>query len=168
MSDADIGVGGTLVWYYYICLRQVWLISHQITPDADDGNLILGRFIGETSYNREKKELAIGSSKMDVYHFNNGEMVVGEVKKSSKYNQSARMQLAFYLKELHKRGIQARGELRFPQEKKKEEVILDEDTLAEIERVERDILRLVYLQQPPPPVKNRFCKKCAYSEFCWS
>ncbi|RKO66714.1 MULTISPECIES: CRISPR-associated protein Cas4 [Desulfofundulus] len=166
--SGEIGVSGTLVWYYYICPRQVWLIAHQLTPDAEDDNLAIGRFIGEMSYAREKKELAVGSSKMDVYHIANGELVVGEVKKSSKYRHSARMQLAFYLKELHSRGIPARGELRFPKEKKREDVVLDEETLEELERVEREILRIVYLPQPPPPSKNRYCKKCAYAEFCWS
>ena len=167
-APGEVGVSGTLVWYYYICPRQVWLISHQLTPDAENDNLAYGRFIGETSYAREKKELAVGASKMDVYHFANGEFVVGEVKKSSRYRHSARMQLAFYLKELHNRGILARGELRFPKEKKREDVVLDEATVKELERVEREILRIVYLPQPPPPAKNRFCRKCAYAEFCWS
>jgi hypothetical protein len=27
MADKDIGVGGTLVWYYHICKRQVWVFS---------------------------------------------------------------------------------------------------------------------------------------------
>ncbi|HHW44423.1 MAG TPA: Dna2/Cas4 domain-containing protein [Desulfotomaculum sp.] len=84
-APGEVGVSGTLVWYYYICPRQVWLISHQLTPDAENDNLAYGRFIGETSYAREKKELAVGASKMDVYHFANGEFVVGEVKKSSRY-----------------------------------------------------------------------------------
>ncbi|HHY29486.1 MAG TPA: Dna2/Cas4 domain-containing protein, partial [Syntrophaceticus sp.] len=30
MDDNQVGVGGTLIWYYFICKRQVWLISHQL------------------------------------------------------------------------------------------------------------------------------------------
>lgn len=53
----------------------------------------------------EKKLLAVGSSKMDIFRIVDGKLVVGEVKKSFHYRDSARMQLAFYLKELADRGI---------------------------------------------------------------
>lgn len=167
MHGRDINVNGTLVWYYYICPREVWLISHQITADQDDDNVMLGRFIGENTYLREKKEISVGDSKIDVFHVNNGEMVIGEVKKSSKYKSSARMQLAFYLSELKERGINVRGELRFPKEKVREEVILDERTEQELDKVRRDILRIVYMEKPPQPKKISFCKNCAYAEYCW-
>ncbi|AEG61209.1 CRISPR-associated protein Cas4 [Desulforamulus ruminis] len=168
MPEKEIGVSGTLVWYYYICPREVWLISHQINPDQDNDNVSLGRFIGENTYQREKKEISVGGSKIDVFHMENGQMVIGEVKKSSKYKESARMQLAFYLSELKERGIEARGELRFPKEKVREEVLMDEQTEQELERVRREILRIVYLDKPPQPRKIKFCKNCAYAEFCWS
>jgi len=168
VSERDLGVSGTLVWYYYICPREVWLISHQINPDQDNDNVCLGRYIGENTYLREKKEISVGNSKIDVFHTEDGKMVIGEVKKSSKYKESARMQLAFYLSELKERGIMARGELRFPKEKVREEVILDERTEQELDKVRREILRIVYLEKPPQPLKIQFCKKCAYAEFCWS
>jgi len=168
LEEHELHVSGTLIWYYYICPREVWLISHQITPDQDDSNVSLGRFIQDYSYPRERKELSVGYSKMDVFKVDNGKLFIGEVKKTSKYRQSARMQLAFYLDELKQRGVEARGELRFPREKLREEVILDEVTEKELERTKREILRIVYLSQPPPPAKIKFCKKCAYAEFCWS
>ncbi|TEB09030.1 CRISPR-associated protein Cas4 [Pelotomaculum propionicicum] len=168
MEEHDLYVSGTLVWYYYICPREVWLISHQITPDQDDSNVSLGRFIQDYSYPRERKELAVGHSKMDVFKVGNGELIIGEVKKTSKYRQSARMQLAFYLDELKQRGVKAIGELRFPREKQREEVILDEETEKELDRTKREILRILYLPHPPIPVKIKFCKNCAYAEFCWS
>jgi len=168
LGEHELHVSGTLVWYYYICPREVWLIGHQITPDQDDANVSLGRFIQDYSYPRERKELAVGYSKMDVFKVNNGELIIGEVKKTSKFRQSARMQLAFYLDELKQRGVTARGELRFPREKLREEVVLDEGTEKELDRTRREILRILYLPQPPPPVKIKFCKNCAYSEFCWS
>lgn len=168
MDAKDIHVSGTLVWYYYICPREVWLISHQITADQDDSNISLGRFIQDYSYPRERKELVVGHSKMDVFRVTDEGLVIGEVKKSSKYRSSARMQLAFYLSELRQRGIEAKGELRFPKEKRKEEVVLDEQTERELDKVCREILRIVYLPEPPKPQKIAFCRKCAYAEFCWS
>lgn len=164
----DIAVSGTLVWYYYICPREVWLISHQLTPEQEDTNIQIGRLIDQISYAREKKELTVGASKMDVYTFVDGQLVVAEVKKSSRYRKGARMQLAHYLKELAAHGVEASGELRFPTEKTREPVTLDAATLAELERAEKEILRIVYLEQPPAPRKNRYCTRCAYAEFCWS
>lgn len=168
MSDSDIGVGGTLIWYYYICKREVWLISHQLTPDQEDTNVAIGRLIDRNSYSREKKEIAVGSSKMDIFRVVDGKLVIGEVKKSSRYRDSARMQLAFYLKELAERGIEAIGELRFPEEKKRETVELNEELINELQNVERDILRIVYMEKPPAPKKVKWCRNCAYAEFCWS
>ncbi|MDR9785935.1 MAG: Dna2/Cas4 domain-containing protein [Peptococcaceae bacterium MAG4] len=60
--------------------------------------------------------MLVGNSKMDVFRVSKEGFVVGEVKKSSRYRNSARMQLAFYLSELKQRGIAAKGELRFPRE----------------------------------------------------
>lgn len=167
-ENQELHVSGTLVWYYYICPREAWLIGHQITPDQDDSNVSLGRFIQDYSYPRERKELEVGSSKMDVFKLDSGELLIGEIKKTSKYRQSARMQLAFYLSELKQRGVSARGELRFPKEKQREEVILDQETEEKLEFAKQEILRLLYLPQPPPPAKIKFCKNCAYAEFCWS
>ncbi|KUK82429.1 MAG: RecB family exonuclease [Pelotomaculum thermopropionicum] len=167
-ENQELHVSGTLIWYYYICPREVWLIGHQITADQGDSNVSLGRFIQDYTYPRERKELAVGNSKMDVFKMAGGELVIGEVKKTSKYRQSARMQLAFYLEELKQRGVVARGELRFPMEKRKEDVVLDEQTQLELDRVRREILRILYLPGPPSPTKIKFCKNCAYAEFCWS
>ncbi|RJO60660.1 CRISPR-associated protein Cas4 [candidate division WS5 bacterium] len=168
MQAQDIHVTGTLVWYYYICKREVWLMGRHLTPDEDNPNIDLGRFIQEHSYAREKKELAVGHIKMDILRREDGQLVIGEVKKSSKYRNSARMQLAFYLSELKRMGVEAHGELNFPKEKKKEDVILDDRLEAELEQARRDILCILYLPVPPLPVKIPFCKNCAYGEFCWS
>jgi len=168
VESRELKVNGTLVWYYFICPREVWLIAHQINPDEDNANVSLGRFIQDYSYPRERKEILVGNSKMDVFRVSKEGFVVGEVKKSSRYRNSARMQLAFYLSELKQRGIAAKGELRFPREKRKEEVILDRQMELELDRVRREILRILYMPEPPAPIKINFWKKCAYAEFCWS
>ncbi|BBB93529.1 CRISPR-associated protein Cas4 [Methylomusa anaerophila] len=163
----EIRIGGTLIWYYYVCPREAWLMGHNIVPDQENDNVAVGRYIAENSYQREKKEIVVGGSKIDVIHSEDGQMVIGEVKKSSKYRQSARMQLAFYLSELKERGITARGELRFPKEKVREEVVLDAGTEAELDKAKREILRILYLETSPLPKKISFCKNCAYAEYCW-
>lgn len=118
----DLYVTGTLVWYYYICPREVWLMARNIVADQDDANIDFGRFLQENVYQREKKEVSIGHLKIDVIKKEQGRLVIGEVKKSSKYEKSAKMQLAFYLYELKRAGIEAVGELMFPQEKKRKRI----------------------------------------------
>ncbi len=164
----DISVNGTLIWYYFICQREVWLMAHQLVPDQDNSNIDIGRFLHEESYKRDKKEISIGNIKVDIMKKDNGQLVVGEVKKTSKFKKSARMQLLFYLKKLKEAGIEAKGVLMFPKERKKEEVELTEEAEKEIDKVVKDILRIIYLDKPPKAEKINFCKKCAYNELCYS
>ena len=97
MENNEIRVTGTLMWYYYICHRQVWLMARQIVPEKDHTNLELGRFLQETAYARDKKEVTVGHLKFDLISKRDGQLIVGEVKKSSRYQKSATMQLALYL-----------------------------------------------------------------------
>lgn len=161
-------INGTLIWYYYICPREVWLMARQITPDDDDPNIVVGRFIHEQSYRREKKEIAVAHSKIDLVKRKNGTVIVSEVKKSSRYLHSSRMQLLFYLKQLNDHGIQAEGELLFPEERKKIEVVLTEKATKELQETEETILKLANKSTPPPPKKISFCRNCGYREYCWS
>ena len=164
-----VNVTGTLIWYFFVCQREVWLMTHQINPDEDDANMDLGRFIHETSYTRySKKEIHIGHVKLDIVRFDHGVPIIGEVKKSSKHFRSARMQLGYYLLELKRRGIEAQGELRVPKEKKTEEVMLTEILEQELEDAETEIRALAITTVPPLPKKVGLCKTCAYQELCWS
>src|SRR5690606_29371924 len=124
MENAEIKVSGTLMWYYYICHREVWLMARHVEPESDHANLELGRFLQETAYPRNKKEVMVGHLKFDLVRKKDGQWVIGEVKKSSRYEKSAIMQLALYLYELQELGIKAQGELLFPEEKKRLAVAL--------------------------------------------
>jgi len=53
-------VNGTLIWYYNICKREVWLMCRNIVPDPSDENIDYGRFMHEQTYKRNKKEIAFG------------------------------------------------------------------------------------------------------------
>jgi len=54
-------------------------------------------------------------------------VIVGEVKKSSRFEHSATMQLAFYLYRLKQQGVEAEGELLIPKDRKRISVMLDEE-----------------------------------------
>ena len=164
----DFNVTGTLVWYYCICKREVWLMSRRIEPDQDDSNIEIGRFIHENAYSRERKEIDLGHAKLDVIRNDNGELVVGEVKKSSRFLKSAQMQLIFYLYQLKQMGITARGELLIPSEKKRFDIELNDASEREIEGILADVESIALSANPPPPVKVKWCSNCAYAEFCWA
>lgn len=164
----EFNVSGTYIWYYCICKREVWLLAHALEADQKDENMQMGNVIHEISYSRNSKEVGFGHSKFDVISKDNGKLIVGEIKKSSRFLESSRMQLLFYLKELSDNNIVAEGVLMFPDEKKREVVKLDEDSKIILENIIKDIKHIVNLEQSPPPVVIKYCKKCAYAEFCWA
>jgi len=168
VEEAEVNVNGTLIWYYYVCKREVWLMGRKISPDEDDSNIELGRFIHENAYEREKKEVSLGNIKIDIVKAKDGQIVIGEVKKSSKFLESAEMQLAYYLYQLWKIGINGKGELLFPKEKKKIQVELTDNKIKELKEAEKDILTIIYSNTPPAAKKIPFCKSCAYAELCWA
>lgn len=168
MKEKDVDVNGTLIWYYHMCKREVWLMAHQLTPDQQDKNIAIGRFIHENSYKRAKKEITFGNVKFDIMKKGKTGLIVAEVKKSSKYERASKMQLAYYLLQLDRIGIKAKGEYRVPSEKKKEIILLDDQLIDKLEKLEKEILKIIYSKLPPKPKKIKLCGKCGYNEFCWS
>jgi len=166
----EMPITGTHIWYYFVCKREVWLMIHQIAADQDHEDLDLdyGRFISENRYQRDKKEISIGHIVVDRLRTENGQLIVGEVKKSSRFIKSAKMQLLFYLDNLRKMGIEAKGELLFPEERKKEVVEWNEEEIGELKLARKDIRKIAKFPVPPKPEKIPFCRRCAYKEYCWA
>ena len=167
MDTIDINITGTLVWYYYICKREVWLLAHGLEPDQDNPNIDIGRLIHETSFRREKKEIQFDNVKLDIVTDGENRAIVAEIKKSSRFKKSATMQLAFYLTKLREAGVKASGELRFPTEKRREKVELSNDIVRELEAACDEIKSIVTMDVPPRAEKSKYCSACGYREFCW-
>ncbi len=166
--ENNLRIYGTLIWYFYICQREVWLQARQINPYEDNPFLELGRFLQEESYARDKKSVRLENIELDVIRRKDGRLIIGEVKKSSKFLKSATMQLAFYLKQLEKYGIKTEGELLFPKERKRITVRLNDTIRQELETAEQVILKIVQQKIPPPAIEIRWCRNCSYREFCFS
>lgn len=166
--DPSLAITGTLVWYYYICHREVWLMARHLEPSQENPFIEIGRLLSEESYKRDRKEIRVDNLVIDILRRDDEQVVIGEVKKSSRFEKSAKMQLAFYLSRIKEMGVQARGELLFPKEKKRIEVRLTPEIEEELKHAEEDIRKIIIRESPPEPKKNRFCKKCGYNEFCWS
>jgi CRISPR-associated exonuclease Cas4 len=161
-------VNGTLVWYYSICKREVWLMSRNISPDQRDTNIDIGRFIHESSYRRGKKEIEFGNVKFDVLMHTKNELVVGETKKTSKFQEASTMQLLYYLRVLKKAGINAKGVLLYPEEKKRVEIELTEEKVYMLDIAEKEIESIMNNEMSPPVIKNKYCRSCGYREYCYA
>ncbi len=164
----EFKITGTYIWYYFICKREVWLLSRGITADQENDNMAIGRFLHENTYMREKIEIDLFGMKLDIVKKENGRLVIGEIKKSSRYRLSAKMQLLHYLSELKEQGIEAEGVLLIPEEKKREAVVLNNENKELLNQAKDKILEIVVKEIPPKPEKNCYCKNCAYNELCWS
>jgi len=143
-------------------------MAHQLEAYQDNPFLELGRFYQEHTYQRERKSIRLENIELDFIKQQEGELVVAEVKKSSRFRKSAEMQLAFYLRFLLDYGLKARGELRFPREKKRVEIRLNDGILKELEQAEEAIRQIIHQPTPPPEKWITYCRNCAYREFCWS
>ncbi len=106
--------------------------------------------------------------KLDLLKSEGKHIVIGEVKKSSRFLNSAEMQLLFYLYRLKEQGIEAIGELLIPKEKKRLKVELTPEREKEVKDAIIKIQEIISLDKPPTAVKCRFCSPCAYREFCWA
>jgi len=167
-SNEEFRVSGTLVDCYYICKREMWLMARNIVADQDNPYIELGRFINESTYKRDRKQIHLENVIIDLTRLDDEKLVVGEVKKSSRAKEAARMQLCYYLYVLRDYGIEAEGELLFPKEKKKEKVVLTDETVNQLESAIEEIKKIVLQELPPTAVKISYCTNCGYNEFCWS
>jgi len=161
----DLKVNGIKVNYFCICRRKLWLFSHHIRLEPESEKVLLGKILHEESYPyMERKEILIEDLlKIDVI---GGEKVL-EIKYSRRMKDAARCQLLYYLYYLKRKGITMRGELRFPKEKKKEEVLLDEKGERRVEEILKGIREVENLPNPPSAERSSICRKCAYMDFCW-
>lgn len=159
-------ITGTLVWYYFICKREVWLMSHEITPDEDQETLDIGRAVHEIFYSRMIKEFSLEGIKIDI--LKRREQAICEIKTSSRFIEAACFQLLYYLYRLREElGMVFSGWVLVPKERKRIKVILDDHAENKLFQVFQEINEIASLNKPPPPVKNSFCRNCAYREFCW-
>jgi len=163
-----MNVTGSLIQAYMVCPRQAWLLSRQLTGNQYNDFLAIGRLISEESYKREKREVQIEGGKIDFIKNDKGELILVEVKKSSKHLEASKMQLLFYLKKLSSQNQNIGGEIRIPREKKVIKVTWDDESRKEIEKVIQELESLIIQDKPPAATYSSKCKTCSYNEFCWS
>ncbi|MGB9765831.1 MAG: CRISPR-associated protein Cas4 [Candidatus Saccharicenans sp.] len=161
-------ITGSLVNAYFICKRKFWLYARQFNPDPENDLLVLGRIISESAYKRQKKELSFDGVRIDLVRKLDKNIVVCEIKKTSKGLDAARMQLGFYLLNLREKGINVKGEILIPKEKRIIAFELDEKTEKLLNEAIENMQEIAKQDTPPPVNKTSFCRKCAFFEFCFA
>lgn len=160
-------ITGTQINYHFICSRKLWLFTHHIECEQESDLVRMGKFIHETSYEREDKELVFGDIKIDFFDVKNG--VLHEEKKSDSFEEAHEWQVRYYVWYLRQKGVEVnRAELNYPKLKKIVEVSLAREEMKELEEVIlpqiQETLSLPTL--PAINVKTSVCKKCSYCELC--
>jgi len=169
LIDQKVIFTGTQVNYYIVCHTKLWLFTHNISMERENENVEIGKFIHETSYSREKKDVIIDNRVGIDFIREKDKLIVCEVKKSKKMEKAHRYQLYYYLYYLQKfKGIMnVEGRLLYPTLKEVDVVVLDEYVIREIEEMLSRISEIVSYDASPEPVKKPYCRRCAYFEFCW-
>lgn len=173
-------ITATLVSYYHLCPRKLWLHANEIRMESGSEMVAEGKFIGETSYaDRSDRyteiELSLpygddGGSvagKIDFYDAKN--RVVHEVKRSDKAEAAHVAQVKYYLWLLELAGVAgATGLLEYPKLRRTDTVTLSDDDRAAIPLWIADIQRIVGSARCPAVISKPICKSCSYHDFCYS
>lgn len=160
-------ITGVMVQYYVACKRELWFFANHINMNYDNVYIELGRLVHEKSFSREKKNISIDNVISFDFIKKKGNLVIFEIKKSSRLEEPVRWQLYYYLWYLKQKGIEAEGILTYPKERKREKVTLKKEIEERFPEILRDIESIVKEQNPPKPEKKPYCKKCTYYELCW-
>jgi len=161
-------VTGSILQAFVICPRQAWLMSRNISGNQYNEFIAIGRLLSDETYKRDKKEIMIGGSKIDVIRQKDGVITLIETKKSSRMIEASQMQLLLYLYNFSKKGRTIKGEIRVPKEKKVIPVELTDERIVEVENLISEIKCMLQKESAPPKEWIKFCKTCSYLEFCWS
>ena len=159
-------VRGVFVNYYFICKRALWLESRRINYTND--YMEIGKLIHRKSYAKLKRREVVFSEKVAFDIVRDGKkMEVYEIKKSSAAMDASIWQLKYYLYLLKEGGVEARGILLIPREKKRIEVMLEKSDEMELKKIIDNIKRIISSPKPPKPRRIKYCDKCSYHDFCW-
>jgi len=155
-------VTGTLVNYYMVCKRRLWLHAHGITQEHESENVKIGKYYHEQMEEEGENDKFINGVKVDKVE---GDYVI-EYKKSNSSVEASEWQLLFYLWKLKQAGINKKGILKFKENRDNRKVELTPDKEKRLEEIVAEIGEL--LEQPnPPPVSvcSARCNRSAYRDF---
>lgn len=154
-----------MVQYFKSCKRELWFFAHRINMNYNNEDISVGKLIHEKSYKRENKEVNFDNMAFDFVK-KKDRISIFEIKKSSKLTEPAKYQLIYYLYNMKKSGIDAKGYLVYPEERKREKIELNEELEKEMDNIIGEIKKIISLKKPPNVIKKPYCKRCSFYELC--
>ena len=161
---------GTQISYYFICHRKLWLFVNQIDMEQTSDIVSIGKFISESTYEREKHEIHISDEEDDIVidFYDSKNRIIHEVKKSDKMEETHIWQVKFYISVLEKKGITGvTGEIDYPKLRQKIKVELTDKDRSELKLIKENIIKIISSEVAPDVINKSFCKKCSYYELCY-
>ena len=96
-------ISGSMINYYFICKRKLWLFTKNIQFETGSENVILGKIIDEESYSNKRKQIQLDQT-INI-DFLDDWRIVHEVKKSKALEESAIWQVRYYIYYMQEKGI---------------------------------------------------------------
>lgn len=159
-------ITGVMVYYYFVCKRKLWYFTHEINMEAENENVMLGKLLDESSYQRDEKHINIDNViNIDFIKEHNE---LHEVKKSRAIEEAGIWQVKYYLYYLKQRGVgPLKAKIDYPLLKKNLMVELTEEDEEQVEKIISDINAIRDQTHPPELCTGKICAKCAYHDLCF-
>jgi CRISPR-associated exonuclease Cas4 len=168
--DPEMLIGGTKVNYFIHCKTQLWLFSQFILQEKESELVLIGKILESLFFKEMKMKNILIDSKISIDLIRRGEkIIIQDIKKSSKFEKAHYYQVLYYMWYLKNvKGItNLEGIISYPNERKTIKVELTEEKEREIEKILKEINEIISKPKPPLPVYKKYCRKCAYFEFCF-
>lgn len=159
-------VTGMMVYYFHVCKRKLWYFSNNLNMEQNSESVAIGKFLDENAYNRETKNILI--DEMINIDFLRKWKIIHEIKKSKSIEEASIWQVKYYMMILKDKGVDVeKGIIDYPLLRKREIVVLTEKDIFYLKKVITEIEEIINSEKIPKLEKLKFCKKCAYYEYCY-
>lgn len=160
-------MNGTLINYYYICKRKLWLSYNKINLESNSEDVLIGKELHNELNKSKNIEIELDGIKIDKLT----DDYVIEIKKSDSNLKASIMQLKYYLYILNSYNIKKDGKLKIIEKDKTTRDIkikYDKKVEKEVKDTIIEIEKIINNSTIPSINKDiKKCKKCSYYEFCW-
>ncbi len=159
-------ITGVMIYYYFVCKRKLWYFVNEINMEAENEDVMFGKFLDEHSYKRDEKHINIDN--IINIDFIKEHKELHEIKKSRAIEEAGIWQVKYYLFYLKQRGITGlKAKIDYPLLKKNIVVELSDDDEQRLQEIIEEIKTIHMLAQPPSLNKKKICNKCAYYDLCF-
>ncbi len=167
--DPEILVGGLKINYFIHCKTQLWLFSHFLSREKESDLVIIGKILHETFFKNVNKDVLIDDKISIDFIKKENKLILHDIKKSDKFQSAHYYQMLYYLYYLkNEKGIEnVEGEINYPLKRKTVKVELTKEKEDEIKKILQKINEIVSQPKPPRPIYKKYCRNCAYFEFCF-